>query len=189
MNVHFRQWNPAASRPVFDLSRQDLLLYELQDIRLGQQLTQGSTHCRFRMRPNTIRHWTNFPEDVMLYWSDQVPDYDKDAMVHSLELLDDSFSRVDAFVFSTEQDIKNALQAGPFSFHRAATRSDRGQPLPQDAHSEIQWLDSGAMGLEGLPDYCFKDVSGQRVTAVMDAKTPWLGTPDQIDAVLNGTEG
>jgi hypothetical protein len=74
----------------------------------------------------------------------------------------------------------------PFGIPCVTTRSDNGQQLPTDAHSEILQYQAGGMGLFSEPDYYFKDTTGQCVTAVMDAKTLWEVTPQQILVVLNG---
>jgi hypothetical protein len=171
---------------LFDVSRQTPLGYHLDDIRLGQQLTAGSTHSTLRVRPSEILEWANFPQEVALYWNQTVPPDDKVALIHSQQSTITTFNALRHFVVTTENDIKFALNAAPFSIHRVATRSDNGQPIPTDAHSEILQYQAGGMGLFGEPDYYFKDTTGQRVTAVMDAKTPWEVTPQQILAVLNG---
>jgi hypothetical protein len=149
-----------ATRLIFDVSRQNLLGYQLLDIQLGQPLAHGSTLSTLRLRPNEIVEWTTFTQDFWHYYLHTVTDDDKSALIAPQQSFFTTLFGLRGFLCTREDDIKNALNSVPFNLHRVATSSNNGQPRPSDHHSQIDIYPSQAMGY-GQPDYIFTDATRQ----------------------------
>jgi hypothetical protein len=118
------------------------------------------------------------------YWG-TVPQADKTALVCTFAAVTSIFNAYRGIVAVSEEGIKLALATLPFRFHTQATRSDDGQPLPSDHHSDIVPFEPG-WSFIGNPDYFFFSSRQRRITAVLDAKKPWSVTPQQISDLLDG---
>jgi hypothetical protein len=169
---------------VFDLSRQRLLAFELPPMNIGPRPAEGHTTSPFGVRPNEIGEWRTFENEALQYWK-TIPQADKTALVYAFTSATTDFNIFRDIIVANEEGVKLALATLPFRFHRQATRSHDGQPLPSDDHSDIVPFQQG-WGFEGSPDYFFFSSRQRRITAVLDAKKPWSVTPQQISDVLDG---
>lgn len=170
--------------PQFDVSRQMLLEQPLQLPQIGQRLPQSSTLSAYRVRPNAIHRWDDFPALVTQYHG-HIPQADKLAGIGFMLNVIDTYNHVRAQVVSSESRVKAVIDAMPIRFHEMLTTSNNGQPLPSDVHSMIQRYEP-AMRMAGWPDYIFWAADGTRSTVMMDGKNPWKVTPVSIDQVLDG---
>jgi hypothetical protein len=171
--------------PQLDTSRQQILDTELQQPQIGTQLPQGSTWSAYRVRPNVILPWDDFPGLVTEYYAQTVTQADKLALVAVSGEVLMIYQNVAADVAYSETTVKVNLDREPIRFHQMLTTSINGQPLPSDIHSQIQRFDPG-LRMSGWSDYFFRSADGLRQTAMLEGKNPWKVTPTSIDQVLNG---
>jgi hypothetical protein len=170
--------------PQFDLSRRQLLELPLQEPIVGTNLPRSTTFSAYRVSPNIIRTWDNFPRLVIQYYAN-VPEADKIARIGFITDANLIYNTVAAQVVSNEDHIKSVIDQQPVRFHQMVTTSINGQDPPSDIHSQIERFSSG-MRLAGWSDYFFRSADKTRVSAVMEGKNPWKVTPSKITEVLNG---
>jgi hypothetical protein len=174
----------ANNAPRFDLSRQQLLELPLQEPLVGTNLPRSATLSAYRVTPNVIRRWDQFPNLVIQYYR-AVPQADKSARIGFITDANRIYNTVAAFVVSNEDQVKLVIDQQAVVFHQMITTSINGQPSPSDVHSQIERFSPG-MQLAGWSDYLFLVGDRTRVSAVMEGKNPWKVTPVQITEVLNG---
>jgi hypothetical protein len=172
--------------PQFDITRQELLGQPLQPPQVGQgRLPLSSTLSPYRVRPNAIHRWDDFPTLVADYHTRFVTQADKLAQIGTQSNVIAIYAHVRRYIISSESHVKKILDAMPVLFHEMITTSSMGQALPSDAHSQILRYDPN-LRTAGWPDFVFLSTDGTRATVMMDAKNPWKVTPTSIEQVLNG---
>jgi hypothetical protein len=172
--------------PQFDLSRQQLLAFPLQEPRVGTNLPQTTTLSAYRVSPNVIRTWDDFPQLVAQYHAQIVPQADKVAQIGFIVEANSIYNAAAAQVVSNEDQIKTVIDLQPVRFHQMLTTSINGQPSPSDMHSQIERFSTSGMGFVGWSDYYFSSADKTRATVMMEGKNPWKVTPTKITEVLNG---
>lgn len=140
-------------------------------------------------RWNYIAEWPKFHGSVTTYWATEVPNEDKMALVVNQRHYQGQWLAVTATPEGmTEADIKLGFEAFPAQIQNYLGIGLHGVPLPSDLHSKIHHCAAGAVNyrLVGTPDFVLLNNTTNRVTALVEVKTPWLVTPAQIDAVIDG---
>ena len=171
--------------PQFGLRRDELLSLPIQTFQLGWSLRRSSTFSSIHLSWNSLRVWYDFPHNVTQYIVGTVSEADKSALIEIRSNVNQTYNTVGALVVSTEDQVKQAIDYQALVFHRAATTSNNGQSPPSHAHSRIECYMPGYNS--SVADYLFLDTSLTRVTAVMEGKTTWRVTLEQINEVLNST--
>lgn len=125
---------------------------------------------------------------VTNYWDNVVPIWDKQALVVVSSTYWDRWGDVTNPASTSEGNIKDAFRDFPQKIQNFLGAS---VPFPSDVHSAIAPCHAGGAsnwGLVGTPDFVLHNHRGTySVTAVVEIKTPWNVTPQQIDQVLDGT--
>jgi hypothetical protein len=172
---------------VFDLSREALLNYSLPPFNAGADVSRSSTISSNRLRWNQLFLWNDFEQWVINYWNTQ-PQVDKIALVAQYSTVTTIYNEVvHNGAFLTEDDVKTAINEYPLRYHNVAAIGQSRAPLPSDQHSKLVRCSQGAgqLGLASVPDFAMQSMTA-RTTVLMEVKTPWLVTPEQIDAVIDG---
>jgi len=170
----------------FDVSRENALSASLPPFRVGDQPSTSTTRSRYRLRWNQLYVWDDFGDRVSDYWN-TVPHFDRTNLVANYVDMHIRWRSIanDPRILS-EEDIKVAINSYPIHLHRSAANGFEGAPLPADEHSVADRSAPGAsqFGLAGVPDFVMHHLG--RVTVLMEAKNPWLVTPQRIDEVIDG---
>ena len=179
------QWFPGGPT-VFNLDRSNLLASPFPPFLAGPQAATSSTTSRYRLRWNRLNIWNDFPNQVIAHWN-SVPPHDRNALVATQNELQGRWQSIaENPRILNEDDVKACIREYPLICHGHAANSHRGAPLPSDAHATFYPCGGGAgsWNLAGVPDFVLHYVN--TVTALIEAKNPWLVTPQSINEVLNG---
>jgi hypothetical protein len=171
----------------FNLTRWQVLALQLPSVGIGNRPSTASTTSPFRLRWTQLDQWANFGNEVVTYCNQLMPPLDRIAHIGNLESLSEHFIQVRLSDVTSEPEVKAMMEALPIYCHHKVANNMYGEPLPTDAHSLIYRNRAGGYGLLGKVDFVFASRLG-RVTAVMEAKNPWMITPAGIDEVLNGSQ-
>jgi hypothetical protein len=100
-----------------DTRRDSTLGVPLPPLQAGEQTSVSTTRTRYRLRWTYLYEWQDFENRVLAYWTQQVPDDDKQSIVASLASIQTKFSEVATGNYRTEANISDAVRDFPANLH------------------------------------------------------------------------
>ena len=186
------QYDPYAQE-TFDLSRLYILSCPTPPFRIADARTNSTTRSTYRLHWNWLALWDNFGACVHQYWTQVVPQADKQRNVYTQQAHRNAVQGiVNNSRVSNEGNVKVCIDRYVVDVHTAAANGLNGAARPTDQHSILQRWEQGVEGnqVAGVPDYVMATEYGnppRRLTALLEVKNPWKVTPALIDAVIDSS--